>query len=254
MRSDPRFRRRLLPRAACWLASAVLLGLGFGCGQPATVSPTRTQEGAPPPEHAAQETSRWADAIREFEAEDRASPPPKGAVLFVGSSSIRMWDLEASFPECETINRGFGGSQIADVLRYAPRIVLPYEPRAIVFYAGDNDIAGGKTAERVLRDFETFVLEVHADLPRTRIVFLAIKPSIARWSLVEEMRRANRFIEELARTDQRLAFVDLDAPMLGADGRPRPELFAEDGLHLNERGYELWTRLVEAHLDRTDER
>lgn len=192
---------------------------------------------------------RWESAIRAFEEEDRTSPPPRGGILFLGSSSIRMWDIDRDFPDLPTVHRGFGGSQIVDSIRHTARIVLPHAPRAIVLYAGDNDIAAGKTPERVAADFREFVAGVREALPRTRIVFVAIKPSIRRWGLVERMRRANHLIEEWCRGDGRLRYVDIDTPMIGADGTPRPELFAGDGLHLSRKGYELWTSLVRPHVE-----
>ncbi|MBX3436917.1 MAG: hypothetical protein KF861_05470 [Planctomycetaceae bacterium] len=193
--------------------------------------------------------SRWESAIQEFERRDRVSAPAPGGVLFVGSSSIRLWDLATSFPDKELINRGFGGSQIADSTQFAERIVLPYAPRTIVLYAGDNDIAGGKTPCEVLADFQAFVGVIHDHLPETRIVYIAIKPSLKRWNLVHKMRAANALIRSTCEDDERLQFVDIDAPMIGADGRPRPELFVDDGLHLSPAGYELWSRLVRPFID-----
>ena len=175
-------------------------------------------------------------------------PPAKGGVLFVGSSSIRFWDLEKHFPEFEPLNRGFGGSQVADSLHFAERIVLPYEPRIIVMYAGDNDIAAGKSPCEVQKDFQMFVALVHEKLPATRIVYVAIKPSIRRWKLVHKMRAANALILATCIEDEQLEFVDIDTPMIGGDGQPRPELFIQDGLHLSEAGYHLWSELVRRHL------
>jgi lysophospholipase L1-like esterase len=192
--------------------------------------------------------AKWEPSIAQFEEADAKSPPPKGAVLFVGSSSIRLWDVAKSFPQLETINRGFGGSEVADSVHFADRIVTKYEPRTVVLYAGDNDIAKGKTAERVHADFRAFVRKVRAKLPETRIVFVAIKPSIKRWELIETIRRANALVAADCAQDDRLSFVDVDGPMLGEDGKPRAELLREDGLHLNDRGYELWTKLVRPHV------
>ena len=192
--------------------------------------------------------NQWEKAIRTFEENDKSSPPPSGAILFVGSSSIRMWDLPSYFPGRKVINRGFGGSQIADSVTFASRIVIPYKPKVIVFYAGDNDINAGKTPETVLRDFQGFVRIVRDNLPDTRIIFISIKPSISRWHLVEEMRKANKLIRTFAETEERLQFLDVDTPMIGPDGRPRRELFVADGLHLSPAGYRLWTSLLLPHL------
>ncbi len=197
-------------------------------------------------------SDRWEKDIAAFEAQDAKALPRKNAVLFVGSSSIRLWNLKESFPDIETINRGFGGSEVADSVRYANRIVIPHAPRIVVLYAGDNDIANGKSPERVLADFKEFVAVVRDALPKTKIVYIGIKPSIQRWKLIGKIREANRLIREhiAAQKSDKLAFVDVDKPMLGDDGKPRAELLLDDGLHLNEQGYELWTNLIRKQFDR----
>ncbi len=192
--------------------------------------------------------NRWEPAIRDFKAREQAEPTAKGGIVFIGSSSIRRWDLEKYFPGLPVINRGFGGSQIADSTRYADRILLPIEPRIVVLYAGDNDINAGKTPDQVVSDYRAFVAKIRSALPRTRVVFIALKPSLSRWKLVGAMRKANEAIRAITAEDPRLAFVDVDAPMIGSHGRPRPQLFAEDGLHLSAEGYELWASLVLPHL------
>lgn len=194
-------------------------------------------------------SARWESVIQNFEEQDRTAPPSQGGILFVGSSSIRLWDLEKYFPELQPLNRGFGGSQVEDSVYFADRIVLPYEPRIIVMYAGDNDIAAGKSPDEVHGDFQEFVRIVHEKLPETRIVYVSIKPSIKRWNLVSRMRAANELISASCAGDERLTFVDIDPPMMGEDGRPRRELFARDGLHLSPAGYELWSELIRPHLN-----
>ncbi len=192
--------------------------------------------------------TKWSAAIADFERQDRESPPPPGGVLFLGSSSIRLWDLKKSFPGETVVNRGFGGSQIDDSVHYADRLVLPSRPRLVVFYAGDNDIASGKSPERVLADFQALVEAIHAKLPETRIAFIAVKPSPSRWKHFDAQRRANALVAEFARGDARLDYVDIVTPMLGTDGRPRPELFVKDNLHLSAEGYRLWNDIVTPHL------
>ena len=204
--------------------------------------------GPPKPRRQFPGPERWEKHIRAFEARDKKSPPPKGEILFVGSSSIVGWNTKKWFPDLKTINRGFGGSDVSDSLHFADRIILPYRPRTIVLYAGDNDIARGKSPQRVLADYKALVAKVHAALPRTRIVFVPIKPSLARWKLVGKMREANALIRAVTEADERLGYVDIDTPMIGADGRPRGELFKKDGLHLNEAGYKLWSSLLRPHL------
>jgi lysophospholipase L1-like esterase len=198
--------------------------------------------------------ARWEKAIAAFEARDAKDPPPKGAILFVGSSSIRLWDLGKSFPGLATINRGFGGSEIVDATHFAPRIVLPYQPRVIVLYAGDNDLARGKSPERIHADFRAFVKAVHADLPKTRILFLAIKPSIRRWALVDRIRKANALIAGDCKKGEYLTYVDVFTPLLGKDGKPRPELFVKDGLHLNAEGYKVWASVLRPLLPKGAEK
>lgn len=197
---------------------------------------------------AADRSARWEKAIAAFETKDKENPPPHRAVVFVGSSSIRFWDLGKSFPGADVINRGFGGSELADSVHFAPRIVVPYEPRTVVLYAGDNDLAAGKSPEQVAADFREFVKVVHAKLPKTRIVYLSIKPSIARWKIVDKGQKANELIAEQCKADERLTFLDVGTPLLGTDGKPRAELFKSDGLHLNAKGYEIWAGLVKPLL------
>lgn len=191
---------------------------------------------------------RWEAAIKAFEVQDQKTPPPLAANVFVGSSSIRMWKLDASFPSHPCLNRGFGGSQMSDSVKYAERIVIPYKPRVVVVYAGDNDLNAGKTPEVVFADYCAFRDKIHAALPETKIVFVSIKPSSSRWKLHEKALEANRLIREEIAQGRNQIFIDVWTPMLGEDGMPRPELFLKDNLHLNESGYEIWNKLVEPHL------
>lgn len=191
---------------------------------------------------------RWEDDIAKFEAQDKETPPPQGEILFLGSSSIRGWDLEKWFPKHTVINRGFGGSKIADSVYHFDRLVLPYKPKYIVFYAGDNDIGGGMKPQKVFWDYMAFVKKVHDALPETKIIFVAIKPSIKRWDKIENIRKANHSIEEWSNNYPYLKYLDIDTPMIGADGMPKKELFKDDGLHMNEKGYELWTTLLLDYL------
>ncbi|MCG3196057.1 MAG: hypothetical protein HUU16_02220 [Candidatus Omnitrophica bacterium] len=200
------------------------------------------------PLRASAEESPFEPEIRFFEEADRVSPPAPGGILLYGSSSIRLWDLAASFPDIRLVNRGFGGSTISDCIRYAPRVVFPHNPRLIVFYAGDNDTAGGVSAASACQDFKTFAEVIHQELPDTRILFIAIKPSIARAKFREVQSEANRLIREFIATDSRLSYLDVFSPMLGPEGRPRGELFVADGLHLSRAGYQLWTDLLRPHL------
>ena len=195
------------------------------------------------------DSSRWEKYIARFEAADKKQMPQPDGVLFIGSSSIRMWKtLEQDFPGLPVINRGFGGSQIADSNHFAGRIVHPYKPRQIVLYAGDNDVAGGKSPETVLADFQQFLKTVRAKLPKVRVSFIAIKPSLSRWKLSGKMAMANSLVRSACSKNKRLDYIDIWQPMLDENGKPRPDLFLGDGLHLNAKGYALWTSIVKPHL------
>jgi lysophospholipase L1-like esterase len=193
----------------------------------------------------------WRSDIEKLVADDSAHPPPRHGVLFAGSSSIRMWTtLARDFPGVPTVNRGFGGSAIADSTYYANRIIIPYRPRVIVMYAGDNDIAEGCTPRQVLDEFKRFVTRVRQSLPDMAIVYISIKPSIARWALWPQMHAANGQIARWARTQKRVTFVDVAARMLGADGKPRASLFRDDGLHMTPAGYAIWVGALRPVLAR----
>lgn len=201
----------------------------------------------------ARDPAFFADEIAAFAEQDRAAPPPRSPIVFVGSSSIRMWrTLAEDMAPLPVLNRGFGGSQLAHVVHYAEETILRYAPRAVVVYGGDNDLdaSSGKTAEDVARDFARLAEIVRARLPEARLYFLSIKPSRLRWARWPEMQRANARIAALCADDPRLAFVDVAAPLLGPDGTPRGDVFLFDGLHLNDTGYAEWTRVVRARLCR----
>ena len=193
------------------------------------------------------QADRWAKEMAAFEEQDKKEPAV-GGVVFVGSSSIRLWDLAKSFPAVAALNRGFGGSAIPDSVAHADLLVIKHKPTTVVFYSGDNDIANGRTPQQVANDYKAFVTKIHAALPATRIAFIAIKPSIQRWALVDKVRAANALVRDYAGTDNRLGFIDVDGPMLGWDERPRTDLFVADGLHMTAKGYEVWTALGTAVL------
>lgn len=188
--------------------------------------------------------AQWQKAIADFEAQDREHPVAPGGILFLGSSSIRKWELDKFFPGLPVLNRGFGGSQIADSLFFFDRIVLPYKPSTIIFYAGDNDIAQNKMAEMVTADFKALASKVWEKFPETRILFIGIKPSTARWNLYPEMKKVNEAIRQMAQSEARLVLVDVEKVMLGEGGLPRQELLQKDGLHMTDEGYALWTKLI----------
>tara|TARA_R110001592_G_scaffold51123_2_gene157663 strand:+ start:176 stop:895 length:720 start_codon:yes stop_codon:yes gene_type:complete len=191
---------------------------------------------------------KWEEAIQAFEKQDAENPVAPGGILFLGSSSIRMWDLGKWFPDMPVLNRGFGGSEIADSLYYFDRLVVPYGPKAIVFYAGDNDVAHGKTAEQVLDDYKAFAARVHEAFPEAKLLYVPIKPSLARWNLYPEMKKANDSIKAAIETDERETYIEIEGPMLDDKGKPKKDLLLEDGLHMTDGGYQIWTDLVKPQL------
>ncbi|ARP85490.1 SGNH/GDSL hydrolase family protein [Bordetella genomosp. 9] len=194
---------------------------------------------------------RWDESLAAFAAADRANPPAPGGVLFVGSSSIRLWNgLETEFRSLPVVvKRGFGGSRMLDCTRHLRQLVEPYRPRLVLVYAGDNDLAEGRTPRQVLQSFAAFVEGVRQSLPATRIAYISIKPSPARAALMPSIRETNDLIRAYTLQTRNTDFIDVYTPMLDTQGRPRPELFREDALHLNAAGYDLWKRVISAHLN-----
>ena len=199
------------------------------------------------------QTNRFDGDIAAFEARDRTNPPPQNAILFIGSSSIRMWKtLAADFPQHKVINRGFGGSEIADSVHFVDRIVIPYRPGMVVMYAGGNDINAGKSPERVAEDFKAFVEKVRAKVPDVPIAYISIAPNPARWAQVDRVRRANELIREFTKTGRKLKFIDVFPHMLGEDGQPRAGIYLDDRLHMNEKGYAIWKEIVGPELEKAN--
>lgn len=188
---------------------------------------------------------QWEPEIAAFEQRDRESPPAKGAILFIGSSSIRLWStLAEDFPRHRVLNRGFGGSQITDSTHFAEQIIFPYEPRLIVLYSGGNDINAGKSPEQVFADFKEFVAAVRARLPDVEIAYISIAGNPARWAQVEKVKAANALIAGFVKEATGIKFIDVFSAMLGEDGLPRPEIFSDDRLHMNPAGYRIWTKII----------
>lgn len=191
----------------------------------------------------------WQKEITAFAEKDEKEFPKPDGVLFIGSSSIRGWQtVQEDFPEIYAINRGFGGSHLEDVNHYAPQIVLPYKPKLIVLYAGENDITAGKLIETIISDFRQFVSVVHSKLPKTRIIFVSLKPSPARWQIRDKFQRVNDLIKAETEKDQRLQFVDVWTQMVNEKGEPQDEIFQADKLHLNAEGYEVWRETLAPHI------
>lgn len=228
---------------------AVALACGFLLVLPGTPYAQQSAPGVDRAQPAAASADRFEPDIRKFEESDRLNRPPEGGIVFTGASSIRRWQtLVEDFAGYPVLNRGFGGSEYPDLIRYADRVIIPYKPRLVVCYSGDNDINRGRSPAQVASDFQTLVEQIHKQLPETRVAFISIKPSLSRWKLVTEMQAANELVKGLVAKDKRLAYIDVFTPMLGPDGKPRPELLLEDGLHPSAKGYALWTSVIEPFL------
>lgn len=193
---------------------------------------------------------RFEEQIEQFKAWDKKNSFPSDAILFVGSSSIRLWDTAAAFPDLPVINRGFGGSHISDVQHYYETVLNKYDPALIVFYEGDNDIAADKPIEQVFGDYRQLVERILDDQPDADFLYIPIKPSNSRWNYWSKMNEVNELIKDYNSKNDRLHYVDLASPILKNDGTPDDSFFLEDQLHLNEKGYEQWNENIEPVLER----
>jgi lysophospholipase L1-like esterase len=191
--------------------------------------------------------------IQQFKKQDSASFPPKNAILFVGSSSFRKWqDVQSYFPGRTIINRGFGGSVLPDVIRYANDIIIPYHPKQVLVYCGDNDLASSDTItpEIVTRRFKQLFNIIRSKLPAVTITYVSIKPSPSRYKLMSRMTETNMMIRKFLKSQKNTSFIDVFHPMLQANGKPIPAIFLADSLHMNEKGYAIWKKAIEPKLKR----
>jgi lysophospholipase L1-like esterase len=204
----------------------------------------------PASQRPATDDARWEESLAAFSSADRENAPPAGGVVFVGSSSIRLWsDLKSQLKVPRAvINRGFGGARLSDCTKYLDRLVFPYAPRLIIVYAGDNDLAEGREPTDVANEFVRFVERVRKSLPATRIAYISIKPSPARAGLIPKIRETNQLILQFITASDNLNFIDVFTPMLDHGGHPRAELFRADALHLNSAGYQLWATIIGPHV------
>jgi len=201
--------------------------------------------------HAQEQLPPFWEDIRAFKKQDSLSFPQKHAILFIGSSSFTKWtDVQAYFPNYQIINRGFGGSTLVDQIRYVNDIVFPYRPKQIVIYCGENDLASSDTVtgEIVLKRFTTLFNLIRKKLPSVPIAFISLKPSPSRWLLRQKMITANNGIKNFIKSKPNTVFVDVYHKMLGTDGRPMKEIFLDDSLHMNAKGYAIWQKEIKSHL------
>ncbi len=198
----------------------------------------------------AQDTAFLKD-IQKFKKQDSISFPPQNAILFVGSSSFTKWqDVQSYFPKYKIINRGFGGSTLPDVIRNANEIITPYQPKQVVIYCGDNDLASSDTVTPriVTNRFKSLFSIIRLNLPKTNIAYVSIKPSPSRKQLMSKMKQANLLIKSFLKKQKNTSFIDVYKPMLLPGGKPKPEIFLEDSLHMNEKGYAIWKKAIQPHL------
>lgn len=190
----------------------------------------------------------FAAEIRKFAQADSAVAPTAGQIVLYGSSTLRLWktaETDVAFGDMKVINRGFGGSQTVDALRYFEQVVVPHQPKYLFFYEGDNDLNAGKSVDSVYQDIVLFVKKWQKQLPKTRFVFFTIKPSPARLALFDKQKTLNQRVWQLAKRTKNMYYLDTATPMLDATGKPNPALFIEDNLHMNAEGYALWTKKVQ---------
>ena len=212
----------------------------------AVVGMARIAAAQAPPVNLAQ----WAPSLRAFARQDSLTPPPAHPILFYGSSSIRKWEtLRQDFVNRPVLNRGFGGSRFPDALYYFDKLVAAYQPRQVILYEGDNDIGAGASPQEVYQSFLAFEQLMQQQLPKVPLVFLAIKPSPARWPLYPKVQEANQLIRTyIQQHPKRLRYVDTATPLLGPNGKPQPQFYVSDSLHMTPAGYEVWKRMVKPAL------
>lgn len=199
---------------------------------------------APPNSIATHDALKWRNEIAAFARSDATNPPPRGCIVFSGSSYIRKWTtLATDFPGMRAVNRGFGGCHLADVYDYADQIIIPYAPREVVIYAGGNDIDAGMSPQLVFGDFVALMTKLHHTLPKAKLVFISCPPSPKRWSETEKIKTVNALIAGYCQ-QHGITFVNTFPLMLGADGLPRAEIYVEDHLHMNAKGYTIWRDAV----------
>jgi lysophospholipase L1-like esterase len=202
--------------------------------------------------HAAQgqQWKFWSE-IKNFKRQDSISPPPADPILFVGSSTFRMWpDMQKSFPSHQVINRGFGGSELTDVIYYADDIIFPYRPKQIVIYGGENDIAVTGSAEIAVDRFKYLFKLIRQKLGEVNIVFISIKPCTGREKFIPEVVKANALIRTFLRKQSNTSYVDIYQYMITPKERPIPDMFLSDSIHMNEKGYAIWQREIAPYLVR----
>lgn len=187
--------------------------------------------------------------IKNFEKQDSISTPAKGQILFIGSSSFRIWKSFATdLAGIAAINRGFGGSTMTDALYYFDRMVVKYEPKAVVVYEGDNDLAMGKSVEELAKEYVEFSNRLKKTLPKTKLVYLAVRPSLSRIAILEKQKQFNNWLENYCKSEKNRYFLDMHSPFYLTDGTVMQDIFISDRLHLNEKGYQIFSSNIRSFI------
>ena len=192
----------------------------------------------------------WND-IQAFKKKDSAAFPPSNEILFVGSSSFTNWtDVQDYFPSYPVINRGFGGSSLTDVIRYADDIIYPYKPKQVVIYCGENDLASSDsvTAQTVFERFKILFSMIRGRFKNIPLLYISLKPSPSRAKLMPKMVAVNNAIQAFLKKKKNAVFIDVYHKMLGADGKPVDDIFLDDKLHMNSKGYAIWQKEIAPYL------
>ena len=196
-----------------------------------------------------QETSRFQNEVLAIEKKIQQENPVKGGILFTGSSSIRLWkDLDSYFPETQIINTGFGGSQVMDLLVHLESLVLELDPNKIFIYEGDNDVNSGKSTVQIITTYKEVIDKIFQRLPDSHIYLISAKPSPSRWHLKEKFMDFNQVLEKISNGIPNITYLDVWKPMLDKKGDPKADLFVEDNLHMNEKGYDIWKSVFLPHV------
>ncbi len=230
--------------------------LFFGCETTPEKSSLKEEEEKPatptPPDNSSDiSINRFQGEIDDFIKEDKENSFPKNGIMMTGSSSIRMWtSMKEDFPNFPVLNRGFGGATIPEVLHLAGQYIFQHEPQIIVFYCGENDISEGASPETVFASFKTFVKIIETKLPETKLVYISMKPSIARWNLWPQYQAGEKLIKEFIDKNLKIEYMDASISMLDQNGEVKKDIFIEDGLHMNAKGYEGWTNQLKPILEK----
>jgi len=201
--------------------------------------------------HAQEQKAPYWNDIQAFKKQDSIQPPPQHAILFVGSSSFTKWtDVQSYFPGFTIINRGFGGSSLPDMIRYENDVIFKYEPKQIVIYCGENDLAFSNTvsAQMLFERFKQLFTDIRTRFPKTPLIYISMKPSPSRWNMKEKMLEGNELIRKYLKKKKKTVFISVWNDMLGPDGKPMEDIFVADKLHMNAKGYAIWQKEIEPHL------